>query len=155
MRETLARGNWDEGYTVLTVTDEPEDAPVEGYESKKLMYGFKSLNENRKDSPCVEFTSMELRELIRQTRLNLGTGVFSEPDFEKIQNWYDTNGEGVVAEIGREDGYRKQFKISENDDNGKPYFKIQRFSENGGNLQTLPTMGRQEFEQIFSGVAIL
>jgi hypothetical protein len=155
MREILSEGEWDEGRTMIEITDESNAISVEGFDSDNLFYEFWSENESRPDSPRIGFTPSELRTIIRRAESELGEDTFNEPNFERIREWFQDNEAGTVAEIGDSEGHRKQFKIDENPKTGTPYLKIQRFTEANGNHQTLPTMGRKEFTEVFETVKIL
>lgn len=155
----LSRGEWRNGITQLNVVDGSAVEPVRGYAETEIGYEFRSkFKDDTRNPPAVQFTLAELRELVQQVKAGVDDP-FAAPDFEPLRGWLEAHGDGVIAEVGDEDGLRKQFRMKWNGDTGTPYLKVQRRRRDGESgddswLISSPTLGPGEFEEIFEDISV-
>lgn len=160
MYSELGRGSWSNGFSQLNVVDGSSVQPVRNHADAEIGYEFRSVfTDETTNPPAVQFTPSELREMIEQVKDEVGDP-FSEPTFEPLCDWLETNGEDVIAEVGDTTGLRKQFKMKWNEEEGTPYLKVQRRDrdeESGDDhwLISSPTLGPDEFVGIFESVTVL
>lgn len=163
MSETLGVGKWHNGRTKLQLVEDADFDTAEGYpDADGIAFVFNSTyDDDKQNPPSVAFTPKELRDLIGQTREEVGCDPFNSPTFLPLIGWFEENGDAVIAEVGEEDGRRKQFRMKENDDTGTVYLKVQcRWKVPGSDnpetwLRSSPTLGRGEFEGVFEEAIVL
>ena len=154
MIRELSHGEWSAGNTSISVVDASELEDCNPTKSE-IGYRFQSFNENDADSPAVDFSAEELREVIDRCREFLSSDPFEDGDFDPVVAAFDEHGDGVVlGHTGSKDSVRKEFKAKWHDDGQNVYLKIQKF-KNGSNLRKSPTMGPNEFKEIFGNIVIL
>lgn len=156
----LARGRWSDGFTTLSVVDGTNVDAVAGYADAQVAYEFRSTfdAEDEPNPPAVTFTPAELHDLIQQVKVAVPADPFVSPDFSPLKDWIDASDDPVLARAGSDSGARKEFRMKYNDETGTPYIKVQRWvvSDDGtsSHLYDSPTMGKNEFEGIFSAVSV-